>query len=216
MTTGILQELTDEQTRLFVPLDARSYEALIEQGGLPEDATMELLDGFLIRKDRRDGDEDIMNHGTQHARAVAIATDTIAEAVRPSGFHVQEQLPLNLGVVQRPEPDAAVVRGRRRDYEDRHPQAGDVALVVEVAASSLRFDRTTKQRIYAQAGLPTYWIINVTKQCVEVFEKPDSQADPARYTSQQSFSRGEFIELKLDGNPVRIAVDDLLVSVPHP
>ena len=68
------------------------------------------------------------------------------------GYHLHSQLPVTLGATQEPEPDLAIVRGRPEDYVDHHPQAADIVAIMEVADSSLAYDRTTKLAIYAGAG----------------------------------------------------------------
>ncbi len=65
-----------------------------------------------------------------------------------------------------------IVRGARRDYADRHPSPADPAPVVEVADTTLQRDRTLKQRVYARAGVPRYWIVNLPEQQIEVYSDP--------------------------------------------
>ena len=80
--------------------------------------------------------------------------------------------PIRIPGHSEPEPDVAVVRGDSRDYKDRHPEPSEIPLVVEVADSSLEFDRTTKQAIYASAKIPVYWIVNLIDRCLEVYSEP--------------------------------------------
>jgi hypothetical protein len=88
-----------------------------------------------------------------------------------------------------PEPDVKVVRGRLSDFATRHPAASDLALVVEVADTSLQQDRTIKHRIYARAKVPIYWIVNLIHDVVEVHTEPTSS--PNRTTSRGIFRRPE-------------------------
>jgi Uma2 family endonuclease len=67
-----------------------------------------------------------------------------------------------------PDPDVMVVRGARRNYRERHPGPGDVGLVVEVADTTLQRNRGVKLRLYAAAGIPTYWIVNQSERRIEV------------------------------------------------
>ena len=83
------------------------------------------------------------------------------------------QLPVTLNNISAPEPDIAVVRGTEEDYADRHPGPADLPLVIEVADSSLGTDRSTKQRLYATAGVAQYWLINLPELQIEVYEAPD-------------------------------------------
>ena len=84
-----------------------------------------------------------------------------------------------------PEPDIAVVRGTEEDYADHHPGPADLVLVIEVADSSVGTDRSTKQRLYATAGVTQYWLVNLPKSQVEVYEQPDSQS--GKYARQTTF-----------------------------
>jgi Uma2 family endonuclease len=109
-----------------------------------------------------------------------------------------------------------VVRGEPIDFLDGHPARP--ALVVEVAETSLRLDRELKGGLYARAGLPEYWIINLRDRCLEVFRSPG--ADPTRhigwrYRDIAVLAAGHRVgPLALDGRS--IAVADLLPPPPRP
>jgi Uma2 family endonuclease len=77
------------------------------------------------------------------------------------------------------------------DYERAHPS--QALLIVEVASSSLAQDRLTKSRIYAAAGVPEYWIVNLRDDALEVHRHPDASA--ARYAEEQVLRRGERVSL---------------------
>ena len=80
--------------------------------------------------------------------------------VLPAGWFLNVQDPITTPE-SLPEPDAAVIRGSRRDYRERRPMAADVGLIIEVADTSLAQDRGTKKRVYARVGIPVYWIVNL-------------------------------------------------------
>ncbi len=110
-----------------------------------------------------------------------------------------------------PEPDFAVVRGEARDYLRRHPGPADIALAIEVSESSLDRDRTLKSRIYARAGVPIYWIVNVAERCVEVHTDPTGPAKVPSYRSRTVVGPDGELTLVLDGREVaRIAAKDIL------
>jgi Uma2 family endonuclease len=110
-----------------------------------------------------------------------------------------------------PEPDAAVVRGGLRDYPDRHPGASDVILVVEVADASLERDQTLKKRIYAKAGIPVYWIVNLLERRLEVHRDPSGPSESPGYRTHEDLGPEDHVRLVIDGKEVaRIAVADLL------
>jgi Uma2 family endonuclease len=104
-----------------------------------------------------------------------------------------------------PQPDIAVVPGKPRDYLDHHPSSAH--LVVEVAASSLPQDRLTKASIYAAAGIPEYWIINLRQEHVEVHRSPDPAV--RRYATVEIARRGSRLTLVAFPD-VSVSVDDLL------
>ena len=94
-----------------------------------------------------------------------------------------------------PEPDGTVVRGPAEAFLQRHPGPADIVAAMEVADSSLRFDRTTKQRKYATAGIAQYWIINLPENQIEVYEEP--LAAEGRYARRTDYRPGETIRLVL-------------------
>ncbi len=110
-----------------------------------------------------------------------------------------------------PEPDGSIVRGDDTSYDTRLPNATDFGIVIEVSDSSLAFDRRDKGRIYARAGIPVYWIINVADKVVEVYSDPESTANPPGYRSRKDYRPGDDVPLELDGQVVAaIPVSELL------
>ena len=134
------------------------YEEMVRAGILSEDDPVELLDGWLVPK---------MPKEPLYVMATELARDALVKVI-PDGWHVNSQQPLRLATSE-PEPDAMVVRGSRRDYLDRLPGPAEVALVVEVADTSLEQDRVFKKAIYAGAAIAVYWIVNLIERQVEVF-----------------------------------------------
>ncbi len=104
-----------------------------------------------------------------------------------------------------------MVRGSARDYKSRHPGVGDVALAVEVADSSRRFDSGAKRVAYAAAGIPIYWVVNVPEARVDVYSGPSGVVDAPTYSEQHRFGAGQGVPVVLDGRQVgRVAVNDIL------
>jgi Uma2 family endonuclease len=89
-------------------------------------------------------------------------------------MHLRIQLPLVLGEYDEPFPDIAVVSGSPRDYLSLHPTTA--LLVVEVSEASLKTDREVKGSLYAKAGIPEYWIVNLKERVVEVYREPAKDA----------------------------------------
>ncbi len=106
-----------------------------------------------------------------------------------------------------PEPDHCVARRAIDDYLEHHPGPADVALVVEVADSSLAEDRDYAARLYGPAGIPACWIVDVDGRRVEVHTAPG----PAGYGSTEIFAEGQSVPVVIDGREVgRIGVADIL------
>jgi Uma2 family endonuclease len=140
------------------------YERLVECGAFHGEH-LELIGGQLIVAEPQ---------GTYHATVVGLVDDTI-RALLPPGWFSRVQAPISLDEESTPEPDIAVVRGTRADYLTAHPSVP--ALVIEVADTSLVFDRRSKGSLYARGGVQDYWIVNVAERAVEVYRDP--LADPA-------------------------------------
>jgi Uma2 family endonuclease len=110
-----------------------------------------------------------------------------------------------------PEPDLAVVRGEPRDYLEHHPRQADIALIVEVANSSLDEDRDLKYRVYARAGISNYWIINLIDNRVEVYSDPSGAVAEPSYRARADFVVGQSVLLSVGSGPsVSIPVRDLI------
>jgi Uma2 family endonuclease len=118
---------------------------------------------------------------------------------------VREQQALHVSRFSVPEPDVAVVPGQLRDYAHAHPRTA--LLVVEVADSSLAQNRLTKAAIYAAAGLPEYWIVNLRDGVVEVHRAPDPER--ALYQDRTVARAGDRLSLVAVPD-VDVAVTDLL------
>jgi len=110
-----------------------------------------------------------------------------------------------------PEPDVVAVRGEPQQYPDAPPGPQDVALLVEVADSTLHRDQTTKKRLYAQAGIPIYWIVNLVDQRIEVHREPSGPAEYPDYRQRQYFRSGDAVPLVIEAREVaRVAAAELL------
>jgi Uma2 family endonuclease len=155
------------------------YERLIDLGAFDEDEPLELIGGQLIVAEPK---------GSPHAAAVGMAGDTLRSAL-PPGWTVRIQDPVALDEESVPEPDVAVVRGRHADYRHAHPARP--TLIVEVAESSLRFDRIEKGSLYARAGIVDYWIVNLVDRVLEMYRDPGADVTAPygwRYMSVERFT----------------------------
>src|SRR5688500_16701703 len=144
---------------------------MVDDGILPEGEPFELIYGQVTRKIRSADGEDAMTVGEHHIWCVKRLAK-LGRQLEAAGCHVQTQQPVTLPPYNEPEPDAAIVIGTEDDYLGRKPGAADVTCVVEVADSSLKYDRTVKLAIYADSGIGVYFIINLRDRVVERYSEP--------------------------------------------
>ncbi|MBI1818211.1 MAG: Uma2 family endonuclease [Deltaproteobacteria bacterium] len=131
---------------------------------------VELLDGVIVT---------MSPQGSPHAATVHRLLRVLQLAVG-SAATVRVQAPIVLNDWSEPEPDIAVCDADSNDYAREHPRADQVHLVVEVADTSLAYDRTQKAASYAASGIPEYWVVDLAARQVDVFNAPDAIA--GRYT----------------------------------
>ncbi|MCY2993949.1 MAG: Uma2 family endonuclease [Planctomycetota bacterium] len=183
-----------------LPLTVAQYHAMIRAGALEGGAPIELLEGWLVSK---------MIKNPSHR--VAVRKCRIAlERILPAAWSVDTQEPVTTAESE-PEPDISVVRGDTTTLLDRHPGPNEIGLLVEVAETSLERDRGWKKRIYAAAGIPVYWIVNLVDRQIEVFTQPSGPGERPDYGTRQIFLAGDELAVVLDGSEMgRIAVHELL------
>jgi Uma2 family endonuclease len=205
---NIREQIVTGQAHGIVPLSVDQYHQMILNGILREGDSIELIDGMLVRKGRADKGPDAMSHGPRHAFSVKRLQRPFRR-VEEHGYHLHSQLPVTLGGTQEPEPDLALVRGRDEDYDRRHPGPADIVAFMEVSDSSLNLDRTTKQRLYASAAIPIYWIVNLVENQIEVYEDP--QPSEGKYNRRTDYGRGQSVPLALvPGLDINVAVADVI------
>lgn len=176
------------------------YHQMIRLGILTDDDPVELLEGWIIQK---------MPKNPPH-RAATKLTRNALEAIVPSGWYVDAQEPITLEDSE-PEPDVVIVRGNTRDYLDRHPGSQDLALVVEISDSTLERDRTSKKRLYARAGIPIYWIVNLPEQKLEVYTEPFHLGTAPTYQNRQDYNLLDQVLVIIEGYEIgSLTVQNLL------
>ena len=185
----------------YYRLTVEQYHTMIRTGVLIESEPVELLEGHLVNVPR-----------PLSPRAAATRTRVNKVLI---GMQWNGWLSFPLGALtladSEPEPDFSIVRGDERMYATRFPGPGEIGLVGEVSESSITFDRIEKGRIYARAGIPVYWIVNVADKRIEVYTNPDATANPPAYTTRTDYAPGSGVPVTLDGAAVgTIAVSDLI------
>jgi Uma2 family endonuclease len=142
------------------PWTRAEYDQLIARGSFHPDERLELLAGQLVVREPQ---------GRRHAVAIELALRALQRAFGPA-WRVRVQLPIALDPDSEPEPDLSVVAGDPRASSPSHP--ADPVLIVEVAETSLTFDREHKGSLYARAGVMDYWIVNLVDGALEVYRHP--------------------------------------------
>jgi Uma2 family endonuclease len=176
------------------------YERLIELGVFRPGERLELLDGLLVVREPQ---------GSRHAGTIRRVLAALRRALGDA-WQIDSQLPIALDDDSEPEPDVAVVPRDPDAYLDAHPSRA--VLIVEVAESSYRLDRESKASLYARAGIPEYWIVDLVHDALEVHR--EAEASPIalygwRYRSIETLRPPETVA-PLVAPVGSIAVADLL------
>jgi Uma2 family endonuclease len=171
------------------------YYRIAEAGILTSDDRVELLDGEII---------DMVPIGSQHAAHVAKLDRLISSSLGDRAI-VWIQNPIRLDRFSEPEPDIALLRPRDDFYASAHPGPDDVFLIIEVADSSLEFDRANKVPLYAEHGIPSVWLLNLQDEAIECFGQPRD----GEYHSVQALSGDDDIEIESLG--LSFEADELFV-----
>jgi Uma2 family endonuclease len=139
---------------------------MAEVGILDQEARVELIEGDII---------DMAPPGSSHAAAVHYLTEVLMHAVQ-SRANVLVQNPVTLSDFSEPQPDVALLRRRDDFYRERHPRADDVLLLIEVAATSLKFDRETKLPLYARHWIPEFWLVDLASRRLTRYRAPQQSS----------------------------------------
>ena len=175
-------------------VDLDRYHELIEQGWFREEDRVELIEGVLTQMSPK---------GARHERAISLLVRQLVRDLDPA-FELRVQSALTLAPSgSEPEPDLALVPPEAR--EPYHPATA--ALVIEVAHSSLAYDRLTKLRIFAAAMIPEYWIVNLVDSVAEVHRDPDGKT----YGNRWTVSSGVLSPLAVPA--VQVDLDSLFAGV---
>ncbi len=193
----VLAVIPPPRTRRWTRVE---YERLVELGVFHSGERLELIDGLLVVREPQ---------GSRHAATIRRVLAALRRALGDA-WQIDSQLPIALDADSEPEPDVAVVPRDPGDYRDAHPSRA--VLIVEVAETSYRIDREYKASLYARAGIPDYWIIDLAHDAVEVHRDPEASPDALygwRYRSMLTLrSPATVAPLAAPGSPIPVA--DLL------
>jgi Uma2 family endonuclease len=166
-----------------------------EAGILSEDDRVELIEGELIK---------MSPIGISHAACVNRLNSVLN---RRAGDQViiSVQNPIRLDRYSEPEPDLALLKYRDDFYAQEHPAAGDVVLIIEVADTSVEYDRNVKLPLYANANIPEAWLVSIREDVVEAYSQPVDGI----YQSIRLINRGESFSPQSLSNLI-LSIEDIL------
>lgn len=165
-------EPAEDQTPQSRRFSVEDYHRMVDTGILSEQDRVELIDGEIV---------EMVPIGSRHAGHVKHLLRLFSEAVGDQTL-VSVQDPVQLGEHSEPQPDIALLEPREDCYTAAHPTADDVLLLVEVAESSLDYDRRTKIPLYGRHRVPMVWLLNLVDRTVEVYQQPDQEGYQAIHT----------------------------------
>ncbi|RMF89709.1 MAG: Uma2 family endonuclease [Nitrospinota bacterium] len=148
--------------RLFT---VEEYHQMARAGILTEDDRVELIEGEIV---------EMAPLGSRHAACVDRLTQLFVERLGRQAI-VRVQSPIRVGEYSEPQPDLTLLRPRSDFYATAHPTPRDVLLVVEVAETSTDYDREIKGPLYARAGIPEIWLVDLSRGIVEIYRQPTVQ-----------------------------------------
>ncbi|MGI8543748.1 MAG: Uma2 family endonuclease [Aridibacter sp.] len=155
---------------------------MMEIGILPEESGWELINGEIIHR---------MIIGSRHAETVIKFSKLLEKLIGDESL-VSTQNPIEISQKNESEPDIAILKMRDDFYMETHPKPSDVLLVIEISFSTIDFDRETKKRIYAEAGIVEYWLVNLEENTLEIYSNPKG----ANYFEMKFYERGDIVYSK--------------------
>ena len=197
-TTQVQAPQVTRETRKFT---VEEYFRMVESGILQEDERVELIEGEILL---------MPPMGHPHASGI-MRHNRVFSRLAGERFAVLVQAPLPLGERSAPEPDLALLKFREDDYAGGYASPEDTLLVIEVADSSLNYDREVKAHVYGRAGIPETWVLNLQGDCLEQFTEPGTEG----YAQHTVLRRGDKVT-PVSLPDVELAVEDLLPPNPNP
>ena len=162
--------------RLFTVHD---YHRMVDAGILHEDDRVELIHGEIVA---------MSPIGPRHSAAVLRASQTLFKLVEDRAI-VGVQGSVRLDEYDEPQPDLYLLRPKDDFYASGHAGPPDIFLIIEVADSSLEYDQTIKMGLYAETGVPEYWVADIQNDCVITY----SDIREKKYQTVRQFPRGNAI-----------------------
>lgn len=171
------------------------FHKMAESGILNEDDRVELIRGEII---------EMAAIGTKHAACVR-RLDNVLHQKLGDKVIISVQNPVGLDDSSEPQPDVVLLKPREDFYASAHPQPKDVFLIIEVADTTIKYDREIKIPLYAEQGIVEVWLVDINSECVEVYREPATDGSQ----KIEKFSRGESLVIQAFDD-VNISVDEIL------
>jgi Uma2 family endonuclease len=175
--------------------NVEDYYRMAEAGLFSEQDRVELIDGEVIK---------MSPIGSRHAGCVDRLNSILNRKVGHAAI-IRVQNPVRLNDFSEPEPDVALLKPRDDFYSQSHPTAADVLLVIEVAETSVEYDRSVKMPLYARAGILEAWLVNLPKDIIEIYSQPKN----GKYQKVQRLKRGKLL-VSPTVIGLSLSVDDIL------
>lgn len=178
-------------------ITVEEYDEMIKNGVFDEDDQVELLNGAIVEK---------MPKGSKHSSATYRVAKKFFKIFEETAI-VRVQDAIRLDEYSEPEPDIVVAMPREDEYDESHPTPDEIYLILEVSNTSLEYDRNTKGKSYARAGIRQYLVLNVPEKTLEDYREPSANDFQTKqtYRAGQTFNLVAFPEISL-------AVSDFLPS----
>lgn len=173
------------------------FRKMMEAGILPEESGWEILDGFLIDK---------IKIGSRSAGTIKKVARIFGQLVGNSTL-LSIHNPIHLNQYNEPEPDIALLKPRADFYAESHPTPADVLLLVEVSDSTVEYDREIKKKLYAEAGIQEFWLVDLKNDTIEVYTQPKN----GNYYSARILEAEETIKSTTIEN-LTLPINEILVS----
>lgn len=181
--------ITNARTKLWT---RQEFHRLYESGFFGPEDRVELIEGELVL---------MTPPGPQHTDPIKYGNKTLVRLYGET-HDIAVQLPLDLGQINEPQPDFALIPV---NTVPRGQIATTADLVIEVSYSSLAFDKKEKLALYAKSGIPEYWVLDTVNRKAEVYRKPEQRTDPSEgfgYADHQVFYPEQSIQpLRIPGLP---------------